>query len=182
MIKQLGAVRALPKPNSKVMDQALNLLSVMGGEKSALKLLKELRSVQEYNEKVLDEAKSAISEANRLQELVTSGRAKFDKERNAANAKLDSKSTLLIEKARELDSEWRQFKSAEDANAKMRSDFEKSLEGSQSAVQAREKAVAKSENDLQAKFAAVKKAEVSNAAYKKKLDDRNARVTAAAAL
>ena len=65
MVGSVGMVRSTSRPSSLVIQEALNLLSALGGGTPAVKkLLEEMKSVQTHNEEVLQSAKDAVVIAN----------------------------------------------------------------------------------------------------------------------
>ncbi len=71
MVGSVGMVRGLSRPNSLVIQEALNLLSALGSsEGTTTKLLTEMKSVQDHNETVLANAKEETANANVRASLV----------------------------------------------------------------------------------------------------------------
>ncbi len=70
MVGTLGVLKSVPRPSTSVIQEALNLLSVMGGSKDAKKLLVTMQEVQVHNQEVAEQARVVIAEANeRLQKV-----------------------------------------------------------------------------------------------------------------
>ena len=72
MVGSVGMGRSVLRPNSAVIQEALNLLSALGSsEGNTTKLLIEMKIVQDHNETVLANAKEEIVKANeRVAEVV----------------------------------------------------------------------------------------------------------------
>lgn len=72
MVGTLQALRSVSRPSGTVIQEALNLLSAMGGGSKAVKTsLMEMKAVQLNNEAVLLEAKDTITEADHRDEAST---------------------------------------------------------------------------------------------------------------
>jgi chromosome segregation ATPase len=79
MVGSVGMVRGLSRPGSLVIQEALNLLSALGGdsEGTTTKLLMEMRGVQDNNLIVLANAKTAVVEANKREAEVVEEEAEL---------------------------------------------------------------------------------------------------------
>lgn len=86
MVGSVGMVRGVSRPNSLVIQEALNLLSALGGDRKGTteKLLEEMKSVQYHNEAVLENAKEAVVKANTREAEVVEKEAEL--ERNLGEA------------------------------------------------------------------------------------------------
>ncbi len=67
MVGSVGMVRGLSRPNSLVIQEALNLLSALGGDSKGTtkKLLTEMKEIQDHNETSLASAKEEIANSNK---------------------------------------------------------------------------------------------------------------------
>lgn len=66
MIGNIGSLKAIPKPNSTVVQTALNLMAAYGGgDRGLRKDLEEMVKVQDANEKLFKEAGDLIKSANK---------------------------------------------------------------------------------------------------------------------
>ncbi len=78
MVGSVGMVRGLSRPNSLVIQEALNLLSALGSsEGTTTKLLMEMKGVQDHNETVLANAKEETANANVRATLVVEKEAEL---------------------------------------------------------------------------------------------------------
>ncbi len=66
MVGSVGMTRGVSRPNSLIIQEALNLLSALGGDKEGAtkQLLVEMKSVQDHNEIVIVEAKAELERVN----------------------------------------------------------------------------------------------------------------------
>jgi len=63
----IGSVKAVPRPGSKVMEEALSLLSAFGKEEGGNKeLLEEMKAVQIHNEEIYKQITAGIQENSQL--------------------------------------------------------------------------------------------------------------------
>ena len=66
MVGSVGMVRGISRPNSLVIQEALNLLSALGSSKGTTKKqLTEMKDVQDHNETVLASAKGELEKSNK---------------------------------------------------------------------------------------------------------------------
>ena len=79
MVGSVGMVRGTSRPGSLVIQEALNLLSALGGDSkgTTTKLLTEMKGVQDHNEVVLADAKAAVIEANKREAEVVEEEAEL---------------------------------------------------------------------------------------------------------
>ncbi len=180
MIKQLGGTRAVPKPNSAVASEAIELFTFLGGSnKEGIKLLQEMRDVQSHNEKVLSEATAAIVEASRLQVSVEKAQKALDAESQKARSALDkrednlAKGHVALDHKKNLDDN---YLKSQNASLTKR---EKELGELDSSFVLRERALKDGNNQVFAREKAVKKEQAANSAARLLLDQRTARIKAA---
>ncbi len=66
MVGSVGMARSVSRPNSLVIQEALNLLSALGGNKAGAttKLLEEMKGIQIHNENVILDAKAELVRVN----------------------------------------------------------------------------------------------------------------------
>ncbi|KKK94738.1 hypothetical protein LCGC14_2679850 [marine sediment metagenome] len=79
MVGSVGMVRGLSRPNSLVIQEALNLLSALGSDSKGTtkKLLTEMKGVQDHNEGVLADAKVVVVEADKREAEVVEKEAEL---------------------------------------------------------------------------------------------------------
>ncbi len=72
MVGSVGMARSVSRPNSLVIQESLNLLSALGGNKAGAttKLLIEMKSIQDHNEIVIVNAREAVVKANQREDAV----------------------------------------------------------------------------------------------------------------
>jgi len=177
MIKQLGGTRGVPKPKAEVAGEALNLLTFLGGDnKAGAKMLAEMREVQTHNQKLLDEANAAISEANKLQKGVDQSQAKLERDtietRNlfdGMSADFDKRSLVLDEKKDVNDDYFL-------AQTKALADRTASVDKVEVGFKAREKALEKLHKDLEARERQVVEAQNMASRTRRQLEERDARI------
>jgi len=180
MIKQLGGVRSVPKPDAVSVTEALNLLIVMGGDnKTAAKILKEMQSVQAHNKSLLAEANEAINEANRLQQQVDESRAKLKHDILVNDNAIVARQAVLARSEGAIAEEKKAF----DETAKSVS---ADLETRVGAIDSNERALAKRDRDCRAyekklsrRADGIKQAESDNTALRAELNKRDQRMQAA---
>ncbi len=87
MVGSVGMARSVPRPNSLVIQEALNLLAALGGDKKGAtkELLTEMKSIQDHNESVLADAKKEVVKANEREALVLEEEAELSRSLIAAN-------------------------------------------------------------------------------------------------
>ncbi len=79
MVGSVGMVRGIARPNSLMIQEALNLLSAFGSDKKGTtrKLLTEMKEVQDHNEAVLAAANEAVEKANKREAEVVEKEAEL---------------------------------------------------------------------------------------------------------
>ena len=97
MLKSLGTMRNVPRPSPQVIQEAISLLSVMGGSGDAKKMLNDMKSVQEHNEQVAASARLVIEEANERDREVTEGEAILHQKVRMTEADLAQKRSKLAD-------------------------------------------------------------------------------------
>ncbi len=82
MVGSVGMARGVSRPNSSVIQEALNLLSALGGDKAGAttKLLIEMKSVQDHNEDVAATAREVIIKANERETTVFEREKELERE------------------------------------------------------------------------------------------------------
>ncbi len=82
MVGSIGMVRGLSRPNSLVIQEALNLLSALGGDGKGVtkKLLTEMKDVQDKNATALEFLKDEITNSNKRTAEVTEREAKLSRD------------------------------------------------------------------------------------------------------
>ena len=85
-------VRGVSRPNSLVIQEALNLLSALGSSKGTTKkLLTEMKDVQDHNETVLANAKEVVENANKRETEVVEKEAELARNLIEAEELYDSR-------------------------------------------------------------------------------------------
>ncbi len=79
MVGSVGMVRGLSRPNSLVIQEALNLLSALGGDGKGVtkKLLTEMKEIQDSNATALEFLKEEITNSNKRTAEVTEREAEL---------------------------------------------------------------------------------------------------------
>ncbi len=177
MIKQLGGARGVLKPKAEVAGEALNLLTFLGGDnKAGAKMLTEMRDVQSHNQKLLDQANAAISEANKLQKGVDSAQAILEKDTAKARLVFETRSEELDKRSLAVDHK----KSVDDAYFKSQSDSLKERTASVNKLEnsfiAREKILGKAHKEVEAREKQVAQAENMASRTRRELEERDARL------
>lgn len=82
MVGSIGMVRGLSRPNSLVIQEALNLLSALGGDGKGVtkKLLMEMKEIQDNNATALEFVKEEITNSNKRTAEVTEREAKLSRD------------------------------------------------------------------------------------------------------
>lgn len=88
MLKPLGTLHSTPRPSPRVIQEALNLLSVLGGKKEAKQLLDKMLAVQDHNERLVGSARLVIQEATQRDGNVTGRETELQQRIEAADSGL----------------------------------------------------------------------------------------------
>ena len=177
MIKQLGGTRGVPKPHAEVAGEALNLLTFLGGDnKAGSKLLAEMRDVQTHNQKLLDEARAAISEANKLQKDVDSAQAALEKDTAKVRMVFDVTSAAMDKRSAALDDKKKVDDNYFLSQTKSLADRTASVAKVEAGFRAREKALEKLHKDVEAREKQVVEAQNMATRTRRELEERDARI------
>jgi len=102
--------KSVPKPGSSSVQEALNLLVMMGSNnKAGAKLLNEMKCVQENNEKLLAEVKDAINQLTSAQAKLDRSQEKLDQDDTASRVTFASQSRDLLLQGNELEEKKKAF-------------------------------------------------------------------------
>ncbi len=82
----LNNPKKVPSPGSAALQEALNLIAGLGsGDKNLKSMLEEMKKVQQYNEKVVQDAVQAVSKVNKDYENYRKDVASLEAEKDAYN-------------------------------------------------------------------------------------------------
>ena len=172
--------KSVPPPNSTAVTKALDLLVMMGGNsKSGPKLLKEMQSVQQHNEKLLVEVKNAINESMALMEKIRKEQAAFARHQSAiaeksrlANEAFAKREEVLAGAINDYNRDARTRN--DDIDARLGE-----VVGKERSLSARTKKTTVFENALNQREKAIERSEAANSALRAELNQRDQRLQAA---
>ena len=179
--------KAVPKPPTESVSDALSLLVVMGSDnKAAQKVLKEMKVAQEHNDKLLADTKTAIAESNKLAKENSVAKAELHRETKSFRIEFDKRDYALAEKEADLKAREGSFDRSmvvrtreQDQRAVEAQAFKVSLAARKAdmdsiaaSLNTREKLVQQAED-------AVKNGVIANNAFRDELNERDARMKAA---
>ncbi len=102
--------KSVPTPGSAAVIEALNLLVMMGANnKAGAKLLHEMKSVQECNEKLLAEVKDGINKLSRAQAKLDKSQENLNRDTMVAQSTLATKRQELFQQEADLKTKTKAF-------------------------------------------------------------------------
>ena len=96
MLKQVGSPKTVSQPSVQVINEAMRLLSTLGGKRETKNLLNKLENAQTHNQSLIDNAKAIIEEAEQRDKEVTESEA-------ALQARIASADQDIQRRSQELD-------------------------------------------------------------------------------
>jgi len=175
------------KPDAESVNEAINLLVVMGGDAKAAKgILGKIKEAQEHNQRLLDKTNDAINQVAHAREALAGAESKFVKDSKRAREDFEARDDALNRLEAELITQETLFESAMREKRQEFDDRQAAFAADKREVEFQSASNIKFSKELDTRLTAIKRSEEANknasdalAASKADMEKRDALVKAA---